>query len=215
MYGTWFEKSTVEVYLDPIDAPGFFKWVIPISSNVAKIGVAGLGINTFSILDSFVKEKNAVPLRKSAAPIICSGTSKKFVDGRIVKAGDSCGQPKPTTGGGIYTGGYGGLLAGRAVHNAIENNDMKLLDNYEKEWRAKFGDEFRTQLYARNVFSKMNSGQLDKLFDMVNSSGVAKKISDEGDFDRHSIAIVKAFGIGNLFSALGIVITNEIKNLVS
>jgi len=215
VYGTWFEKSTVEVYLDPLDAPGFFKWVIPISSDVAKIGVAGLGINTFSVLDSFVKEKNAVAIRKSAAPVICSGTSKKFVDGRIVKAGDSCGQPKPTTGGGIYTGGYGGMLAGRTIADAVENNDFRILDVYEKEWRGKFGDEFRTQLYARNVFSKMNAQQLDKLFDMVNSSGVPRKISDEGDFDRHSIAIVKAFGIGNLFSALGIVITNEIKNLVS
>ena len=43
VYGTWFDKATVEVYLDPIEAPGFFKWVIPISSDVAKIGVAGLG----------------------------------------------------------------------------------------------------------------------------------------------------------------------------
>jgi digeranylgeranylglycerophospholipid reductase len=216
VYGTWFDKSTVEVYLDPVDAPGFFKWVIPISYDVAKIGVAGLGINTFSVMDSFfVKERNAVPFRKSGAPIICSGTTKKFVYGRIVKAGDSCGQPKPTTGGGIYTGGYGGLLAGRAIREAIKTDDMAQLDNYEKIWRSKFGDEFRTQLYARNVFSKMKAGQLDKLFDMVNSSGVAKKISEEGDFDRHSIAIVKAFGIGNLFSTLGIVLSNEIKSLVS
>jgi len=215
VYGTWFDKSTVEVYLDPVDAPGFFKWVIPISSDVAKIGVAGLGINTFSVLDSFVKEKKGVPLRKAAAPIICSGTAKKFVDGRVVKAGDSCGQPKPTTGGGIYTGGYGGLVAGRTIARALKEDDLGVLPEYEDEWRSKFGDEFRTQLYARNVFSKMTPAQLDKLFDMVNSSGMARKISEEGDFDRHSIAIIKAFGIGNLFSTLGIVITNEIKSLVS
>jgi len=215
VYGTWFDKSTVEVYLDPVEAPGFFKWAIPISSDVAKIGVAGLGINTFSVLDSFVKEKNAVPFRKSAAPVICSGTTKKFVDGRIVKAGDVCGQPKPTTGGGIYTGGYGGLLAGRAIRNALKASDMKILESYEREWRSLFGDEFRTQLYARSVFTKMSAAQIDKMFEMVNSSGVAKKISEEGDFDRHSISIVKAFGMGNLFNILGIVVTNEIKNLIS
>lgn len=215
VYGTWFEKSTVEVYLDPVEAPGFFKWVIPISSSIAKIGVAGLGINTFSVLDSFVKQKKAVTLRQSAAPVICSGTIKKFVEGRIVKAGDSCGQPKPTTGGGIYTGGYGGMLAGRAIRNALETNDLKMLDRYEKEWRAKFGDEFRTQLYARNVLTKMTAQQIEKLFEMLNSSGVARRISEEGDFDRHSIAIVKAFGVVNLFSTLGIVLTNEIKSLIS
>ena len=132
-----------------------------------------------------------------------------------MKAGDSCGQPKPTTGGGIYTGGYGGLLAAKAISSALNSNDLTELREYETEWRSKFGDEFRTQLYARNVFAKMNARQLDQLTDMINSSGIARKISEEGDFDRHSIAIVKAFGIGNLFSTLGIVITNEIKNLVS
>jgi hypothetical protein len=50
---------------------------------------------------------------------------------------------------------------------------------------------------------------------MVNTSDVARRISEEGDFDRHSIAIVKAFGIGNLFSTLGIVITNEIRSLMT
>jgi digeranylgeranylglycerophospholipid reductase len=215
VYGTWFEKSTVEVYLDPLEAPGFFKWVIPIASNVAKIGIAGIGINTFSVLDSFVKEKNAVAIRKSGAPVICSGVTKKFVDGRIVKAGDSCGQPKPTTGGGIYTGGYGGMIAGKSIARAINENDIDILNDYEKDWRSKFGDEFRTQLYARSIFSKMTEPQLEKLFDMVNSSGMARIISEEGDFDRHSIAIVKAFGIGNLFSTLGIVITNEIRNLIN
>ncbi|MDA4111235.1 MAG: NAD(P)/FAD-dependent oxidoreductase [Thaumarchaeota archaeon] len=215
VYGTWFEKSTVEVYLDPVESPGFFKWVIPISSDVAKIGVAGKEINTFSILDSFVKEKEAVPFRKAAAPIICSGIIKKFADGRIVKAGDSAGQPKPTTGGGIYTGGFGGQQAGRAIVKSLESNDLGQLDEYEKNWRSKFGDEFRTQLYARNVFAKMNSKQLDQLVDMINSSDLPKRISDEGDFDRHSIAIMKAFGISNLFSTLGMVITNEIKNLLS
>jgi digeranylgeranylglycerophospholipid reductase len=205
----------VEVYLDPKDAPGFFKWVIPLSSDVAKIGVAGKEINTFSVLDAFVKEKNAVPFRKAAAPVICSGTIKKFVDGRIVKAGDSAGQPKPTTGGGIYTGGYGGLEAAKAISKALEGDDFILLEEYEEKWRSKFGEEFRTQLYARNVFSKMTSKQLDQLATMVGSTDIPRKISEEGDFDRHSIAIMKAFGVTNLFSILGMVVANEIKSLWS
>jgi digeranylgeranylglycerophospholipid reductase len=215
VYGKWFEKSTVEVYLDPQSAPGFFKWVIPLSSDVAKIGVAGKEINTFSVLDSFVKEKNAVPFRKAAAPIICSGTIKKFVDARIVKAGDAAGQPKPTTGGGIFTGGFGGLLAAQAIASAFEANDMSLLGSYEENWRSKFGEEFRTQLFARNAFAKMTPKQLDQLADMINSSDIPRKISDEGDFDRHSIAIMKAFGMSNLFSILGMVVSNEIKGLLS
>ena len=215
VYGKWFEKSTVEVYLDPKDAPGFFKWVIPLGADVAKIGVAGNEINTFAVLEAFVKEKEAVPLRKAAAPIICSGTIKKFVDGRIVKAGDSAGQPKPTTGGGIYTGGYAGMQAARAIALALDADDLGALNVYEENWREKFREEFRTQLYARNLFSKMNAKQLDQLASMIVSSEIPQKISEEGDFDRHSIAIMKAFGVANLFSILGMVVSNEIKNLLS
>ncbi len=214
VYGKWFEKSTVEVYVDPKDAPGFFKWVIPLSSDIAKIGVAGNGINSFGVMDSFVKEKGAQAFRKAAAPVIASGTVKNFVEGRIARAGDSAGQAKPTSGGGIYTGGFGGMLAGRAAAKATKSKDIGALKEYESGWKGEFGEEFKLQLYARNTFAKMDAKQLDQLIEMIAASDVPKKISEEGDFDRHSIAILKAFGISNLFSVLGVVVSNEIKSLV-
>lgn len=214
VYGNWFEKSTVEVYVDPKTAPGFFKWVIPISSDIAKIGVAGTGINTFEVMDAFVKEKNAVPFRKIAAPVIATGTIKKFVDGRIARVGDAAGQAKPTSGGGIYTGGYGGMLAGRASAEAIRGKNNEALRDYEAKWKEKFADEFRMQLYARNIFSRLSAKQLDQLMEMIASSEVPNKISEEGDFDRHSIALVRAMGLSNLVSVLGIVLFSEFKSII-
>ncbi|MDG6997548.1 MAG: NAD(P)/FAD-dependent oxidoreductase [Nitrososphaerota archaeon] len=214
VYGNWFEKSTVEVYIDPKTAPGFFKWVIPISSDVAKIGVAGAGINTFEVMDAFVKEKNAVPFRKTAAPVVATGTIKKFVDGRIARVGDAAGQAKPTSGGGIFTGGYGGMLAGRAAVKAIKTKSPEELKDYEARWKEKFADEFRMQLYARNIFAKLSAKQLDQLMAMVASSDVPKRISEEGDFDRHSIAIVRAMGLSNLVSVLGLVLLSELKDII-
>jgi digeranylgeranylglycerophospholipid reductase len=214
VYGSWFDKSTVEVYVDPRDAPGFFKWVIPLSSDIAKIGVAGNGINTFGVMDRFVREKGAVSFRKAAAPVIASGVIKNFVDGRIARAGDAAGQAKPTSGGGIFTGGFGGILAGKATVEAIESDDSSKLKQYESSWKEQFGDEFRLQLYARNMFSKLSAKQLDQLMEMIASSDVPKKIADEGDFDRHSIAIARAIGVSNLISVLGLVLSSEIKSLI-
>ena len=190
VYGSWFEKTTVEVYVDPKNAPGFFKWVIPLSSDVAKMGVAGAGINTFSVMDSFVKEKGAIVFRKAAAPVVASGIIKNFVDGRIARAGDAAGQAKPTSGGGIFTGGLGGALAGRSASEAIESNDVSKLKKYESSWKEQFADEFRHQLNARNMYAKLNANQLDQLMEIIASSDVPKKISEEGDFDRHSVSIV-------------------------
>ncbi|HKW04186.1 MAG TPA: NAD(P)/FAD-dependent oxidoreductase [Nitrososphaerales archaeon] len=212
--GDWFQKNTVEVYFDPEAYPAFFKWVIPISSDIAKIGVAGDGINTFSILDQFAKQKGAQVLRKMGAPVLCFGALKSFVEGRIAKVGDAAGQAKPTTGGGIYTGGMGGLFAGRASARALREKDVSLLSNYETDWREKFGKEFRLQLYARKAFSKMTREQIDKLFEMVASSDLPKTLEREGDFDRHSIAFAKAIGFSNLASAFSMVFTNELRNLL-
>ena len=215
VYGSWFDKSTVEVYLDPLSAPAFFKWVIPISNDMAKIGVAGEGINTFSILDEFAKSKKAKAIRKSAAPVICAGTIAKFVQGRVAKAGDAAGQAKPTTGGGIYTGGCGGLVAGRSAAQAIESSDITKLEGYEQAWRTKFDREFKLQLHARNMFKKLSAHQVDELIEMVGSSDIPRMISEEGDFDRHSVAIIKSFGLGNLMSAFGMIFMNEIRSFLS
>lgn len=215
VYGNWFEKSKVEVYLDPKSAPAFFKWVIPISNDIAKIGVAGDEINTFGVLEQFVKEKGAKPIRKSAAPVIAAGSIKTFVNGRVAKAGDAAGQTKPTTGGGIYTGGYGGLLCGRATAKALNESRVDILRAYENEWRSRFDQEFKLQLRARNLFAKLDSRQVDQLIEMVKSSDLPKKISEEGDFDKHSIAIIKAFGLTNLVSTFGMIFVNEMKNFIS
>ncbi|MHB8566782.1 MAG: NAD(P)/FAD-dependent oxidoreductase [Nitrososphaerales archaeon] len=212
-YGKWFEKSTVEVYIDPKIAPGFFYWVIPISSDMAKIGVAGTGINTFETIDEFARKRGAMPIRKMAAPVVCSGVLKKFVENRIARVGDAAGQAKPTTGGGIYTGGYGGLLAGRAVVRAVCEGSANELQQYEQGWREKFGNEFRIQYYARRIFGKMTGEQIDHLFETIKTSDVPRLISEEGDFDMHSIAIAKAFGFSKSLSAVGMALSNEIKNL--
>src|SRR5579875_3441734 len=68
VYGSWFNKSTVEVYIDPVVSPSFFTWVIPISHDLAKIGIGGEGINTFKALDKFAESKKAAIIRKMAAP---------------------------------------------------------------------------------------------------------------------------------------------------
>ena len=46
----WFEPNKVDLYFNQKLSPGFFTWVIPINENLAKVGVAGYGINTFAHL---------------------------------------------------------------------------------------------------------------------------------------------------------------------
>ncbi|TLX89791.1 MAG: NAD(P)/FAD-dependent oxidoreductase, partial [Thaumarchaeota archaeon] len=115
VYADWVNKERIEVYLDQEKYPGFFAWIIPTRRDEAKVGVAGKGINAASVLEDFLKRKgNYSAIRKIFAPIWVKGPIKEFVSRNTVTIGDAAGQSKPTTAGGIYSCGLGGILAGKA-----------------------------------------------------------------------------------------------------
>ena len=62
----WFENNKVDLYFNQKLSPGFFTWVIPINDNIAKVGIAGYGINTFAHLDSFLKTRKSKIISKIA-----------------------------------------------------------------------------------------------------------------------------------------------------
>jgi digeranylgeranylglycerophospholipid reductase len=212
--GSWFEKDRIEVYLDQEVSPGFFSWVIPITGTIAKVGVAGFSVNTFRFMDSFVRERGGKIIRRSASQVVVSGPIPQFVEGRILFAGDAAGQAKPTTAGGIYTGGMGGLLAGSAIAESLRNGEKDKIRNYELYWRSMFGSEFEKQMQARKVLSKLDNNSLEKLMSVVVDSGVLEDISEKGDFDMHSISLAKALGLGNVLKIAGIVASSEIRELL-
>jgi geranylgeranyl reductase family protein len=189
--GSWFEKDRVEVYLDNKYTPGFFKWLIPLSEDTARLGAAGYSINPFEILDDFIENHKAKVIKKIASPIFVGGASKNFIYGNIVVIGDAAGQTKPTTGGGIFTGGVGALLAGRAISKSLLNNDSSALKEYEIEWRRIFEKEFMIMSQARKIYERMDNERIEKIVKFLSSSNILDKLSDEADFDYHSIGIIQ------------------------
>ncbi|MBM3898126.1 MAG: geranylgeranyl reductase family protein [Thaumarchaeota archaeon] len=215
VHGTWFDTHKVELYLDQRVSPGFFSWVIPIDETTAKVGVAGDGINPFRALDEFVKRKKATVVKKIAAPIVVGGPLASFVDGHVVSAGDSAGQTKPTTAGGIYSGGVGGILAGQASARAIMLTDDRYLQEYQKKWDSMFGRDFSVTLQVRRIFEKLENKHIDEIFASMASSGeVLESLSLEGDFDFHSFALMKALGLKSVLKILKVITTNELKRFL-
>jgi len=62
---------------------------------------------------------------------------------------DAAGQSKPTTAGGIYSCGMGGVLAGNAITKYLKTNEYSHLQQYQKFWHDKFGKEYEKQRIAR------------------------------------------------------------------
>lgn len=214
IYADWIKKGRVEVFFDQEKYPGFFAWIIPSGEGKGKVGVAGRGINVAETLEKFLEEKeNYSTIRKIFAPIWIKGPIKKFVDDRTVIIGDAAGQAKPTTSGGIYTSGMGGIFAGRAISKFLKSNNKSDLEQYQKQWMQQFGEEFEKQLLARKILERIDNSTINKLFASITPE-ITKEISEKEDFDFHTASIIKLLGLKGSVKTAQIIIGGELKKLL-
>lgn len=215
IYADWIKKGKVEVFFDQEKYPGFFAWIIPSDEGKGKVGVAGKGINVVEAIEKFLGTMgNYSTIRKIYAPIWIKGPIDKFIDGKTVIVGDAAGQAKPTTAGGIYSSGMGGLYAGQAISKFLESKDTSDLEEYQKRWIEKFGKEFEKQLFARKILERLDNSTINKLFESVTPE-ITKEISEKEDFDFHTGSIVKLLGIKGSLKTAQAIIGGEFKKLLS
>lgn len=215
VYSDWIKKGKVEVYFDQEKYPGFFAWIIPSAEGMGKVGVAGKGINASQAIEKFLSARgNYSVIRKIFAPIWVKGPIKQFVSNKIVTIGDAAGQSKPTTAGGIYSCGMGGILSGRAISKFLDSEKLSVLEEYQKNWKEKFGKEFEKQLLARKILERIDNKTIDKLFETITPEMV-KDISEKDDFDFHAGSLVKLLGLRKSLKIAQTILGGEIKNILS
>jgi geranylgeranyl reductase family protein len=168
-----------EIYLDQNIAPGGYYWIFPEGKTKANVGIGVCMTKSFpkpkSQLYSEVLSKELfkgstvitggtwyVPTRR---PLDC------MVGNGIVLAGDSACQVNPIHGGGIGPSMMGGLLAGKAIVEALEKGDTTRAGlwqynvNYMKSYGAKQAglDVFRIFLLQGVNNEEINYGMRYKL----------------------------------------------------
>jgi geranylgeranyl reductase family protein len=216
VYASWIERDTIEVKFDSERYPGFFAWIIPTGRGKAKVGVAGKSINAANALKSYMDSKGQPysVIRKVYAAIWVRGPLETFVYGRTLIIGDAAGQTKPTTAGGIYTCGMGGIFAGRAIAKSIEQNNDKLLYDYQKNWFSIFKEEFDKMIIARRLLERLDNEAIDELFSTI-TQVETEQLSKTGDFDFHSSALAKMLGAKGAAKIIKTVLGNEIRRLLN
>ncbi len=210
----WIHERVVEVYLDAEKYPGFFAWVIPYGPGLAKVGAAGRGINAFNALDTFLSERPHRRLRRVAAPIYLGGPAKEFVEGRRVLVGESAGQVKPTTAGGIATSIAGAVIAARWLSDTVQLGDPAKLANYRPDWESRFLKEMKAMMRLRGVFEKVSNADLDSIASVVSSPKLLAKLS-QSDFDFHATALLSALGVSGLLRIARVVASAEARSLLT
>jgi len=188
----------VEVYFGQQIAPGFFAWLVPISANKALAGLlstshAKLYLEKF-LLGPFCQNRivsREAEIRQKAIPL---GTLARSYGDRMLVIGDAAGQVKPTTGGGIHLGHLGAKIATAVLGQALSKDDLGAarLSRYQKEWKAKMGREISLGYRARQTYAKLSDRQIERIFNMLDSGGIAEALLNSPDFsfDWHSKLIL-------------------------
>jgi geranylgeranyl reductase family protein len=210
----WVRERVVEVFLDADRYPGFFAWVIPYGAGLAKVGVAGRGIDTFAALDSFLGSRPHRVLRRVAAPIYVGGPFGSFVEGRRVRVGESAGQVKPTTAGGISTSVAGAVIAARWLSDSVQLGDPALLARYQPDWESRFSKEMKSMLRLRRVFEKLSNADMDSMVRALSSPRLLAKLA-RSDFDFHASGLLGALGVTGVLRVARVVASAEAKSLLT
>ena len=93
-------------------------------------------------------------------------------------------------------------------------SNTNLLSIYEKRWRNTFDSDFNSTRRFRKIFDNLENKHLEEIFDILSSSSdLQDSINKSGDFDFHSLTLLKALGIKRITRLFNIVSSNEIKKL--
>ncbi len=191
------DPDFVEIYLGRNVAPGFFAWIIPTGEDTARVGLATRvmkDVTAHKLLQRFIRlpivckkfEKSKIKQKKAGLILTGGPIPRTYADNFIV-VGDAAGQVKPTTGGGVITGGLCAQIAATIAARAISSEDTseRYLRDYELRWKRILGWEFFAALWARRCLNQLSDRQLEKIFQIIKEK-LIDAIEYYGDIDLQS-----------------------------
>ncbi len=189
--GSDLDPGIANIYVDKNFNKDFFSWAVSTGGDKWKIGTASKN-NQRRILSRVISkirdtESSGIIESRLYGHVIVGGPLSSFYDKEknIVYIGDSAGQVKITTGGGLYY-----ILV--AVESFIESLLNGYLE-YSKEFYRMLGNEFRLQKLFRNLFLKASQEEIRKVLETFSKKEVFNTLLLMGDMDFHMTSLVKLF----------------------
>ena len=184
----------VDTYLLNDILPGFL-WVIPLKDDYYRIGL--FSNQNHKIQNQVIKdfldanfEYEIIEKYKGFIPIF--DDKNKLVENRLLLIGDAASQVKPTSGGGLLIAFDACRIASKFVIEAVGNDDIGMLKEYEKEFRKRYLKEFNYQFKVQKTLDLLSDEDLDYLFSKLRENDCERLISEYGDMDTQS-GLVKEF----------------------
>jgi len=206
------EDAGPAIYLGTGIAPGAFGWAVPTRPSRMKIGLITDRdpVRCFGgLLDLLHLERRRGEAEAGARikPIV-QGMVARTSGERVLAVGETAGQVKTTTGGGIYYGLLGARVASDIVMKAFQAGDFgaPFLSEYDKLWRVVLKREILIGHYVRKAFAGLDDRQIEKLMDVARQDGVIPLIRARGHFDWQSgllVELLRKAPIFRIFREIG------------
>lgn len=202
----------VAVYFGDI-APGFFAWMVPTVPSMARVGLISRQ-KPGHYLKKWLEKLLARGVISPSGAEICYGAIPlrpltRTYGERLLVVGDSAGQVKPTSGGGIYYGLLSADIAVKTLHRALEEGDLSAtkLSGYQREWRGLLGRELRVGYWTRKLLERLNERQIDRIFNIIKSRGIDRSLlaAEELSFDWHSRTILRILKYQTITRAMNLI----------
>ena len=174
--------DTPQVELYPNAAPDFFAWVIPVTDTVSRIGLCGT--NEVPELFAAFKKRFSESTFHFVTGTIPIGIREKICGPSWMLTGDAAGFPKPTSGGGIYTGIRSAYHAAETAAEALETGNTSA---YEKRCRDDFGRELEIGMQLLKFRRSLSQKDVDNILEILNTPDIIRIISEYGDMDKPSL----------------------------
>lgn len=199
-------------------APGFFSWLEPLGDGSALAGLLSRK-NAAAGFAKYIKYLLNQGFITSAAKPQYRGVSlgllSKTYSNRMLVLGDSAGQVKPITGGGLFYGFKAAQLAISQTEQAFKKGNFTAssLAGYQKGWSSMLGKEIRFGRFGRQMYEKLSERQLEKAFRAVARTDLASKLAANDDlrFDDHGQVVLRIFKMPAFYQTVGLTLLPALK----
>lgn len=177
------DSHAVDVFFNPDLVPGFIGWIIPINEERAKIGLGVAYDTTLQVAKRKFLQNLSLPLHgdnefSALIPIRARSQTAKIYDHfKVSLCGDSAGQVKSTSGGGIFFGAQCGRIAAQNFENP---------SRYESMWRKKYGLDLALHSHLRHGFDLLTSDGVDLWMSLMKATRADKILMQIGEMDEYS-----------------------------
>lgn len=175
------DEHKIEIFMGNEIAPRGYVWVFPKGKDRANVGVGILGRSESKrearyYLDKFIdsreelKRGSILEIKGGCIPV--GGFLKRMVIDNVVVIGDAAHQVNPIHGGGMGEAMTAGEIAANVIKKAIDKNDLKILEEYNKLWWKERGKILRRVEKVREIVEKLNDKQLNDLVEVLRGEDI-------------------------------------------